>query len=173
MESPERNQGVTSDGNTQTEDPLAVGAMYSADATLLTALSDNAKAKLLTDILRNLKVSLATKLAGEDLDNDVMTCADGATYYVITTANTYIVKSGPGILYDIIITKAVDGSGVTVYDNTSAASPYIFGAAAPAISTQIADLGVVPVSLLNKSIKFNTGLTIVTTSTANMTILYR
>lgn len=83
----------------------------------------------------------------------------------ITTATTTVVKSGAGILCAIIINKAIALSAVTIYDNTAASGTVI------GIITQ-------PLALLSSqrimtyNCKFSTGLTIVTSSTDDITVTY-
>ena len=90
----------------------------------------------------------------------------GASFQNITTATTTTVKSGSGYLYALIFNKPVALSVVTIYDNTSAAG------------TKIATI-TMPAALLTQQLvqeffglKFNTGLTIVTTGTDDITVVY-
>lgn len=83
----------------------------------------------------------------------------------ISTATTTVIKSGAGILGSIIINKAIALSAVTIYDGTNAQGTVI------GIITQ-------PLALLSSqrimtyNCKFSTGLTIVTSSTDDITITY-
>lgn len=110
---------------------------------------------------------MTTKLAGEDLTNDVLKVEEQYKYNYIVTAATTLVKNTSGILHSITINKPVAAGIIEVYDAITAAAPTI------AIITRAATLltdG--PVTLLY-DVKFNTGLTIKTTETQNITVSYR
>lgn len=87
------------------------------------------------------------------------------TNQYLNGAATTTVKSGSGVLRSICYTSRADGSTLIAYDNT-AGSGTILTSLAPANGTGIlcADFG---------GVTFSTGLTIVTTGTANWQLSYR
>ena len=84
-----------------------------------------------------------------------------ALYNNITTATTTVVKSGPGILYAIMINLTAAGT-ITIFDNTSASGNKI--------GTIKASM---PEGMYNYTgLNFTTGLTIVTGAASDVTIIY-
>lgn len=121
------------------------------------------------DSLGNLSVSQATKLAGEDLANDVMKVEQQFSYLNITLAapTTTTVKSGAGMLHLIQINKAAANAVITIYDNTAGSGTVIATITQPAavLASQITML---------YDVKFSTGLTLVTSAAAqDITVAYR
>jgi hypothetical protein len=105
--------------------------------------------------------TLGTKLAGEDLTNDVMKVEQQMSYQAISTATTTTVKSGSGLLHSIIVTGGTAGT-IVIYDNTSGSG------------TKIADFdstNALETYVFNA--KFTTGLTIVTGGATKLTAVYR
>lgn len=74
---------------------------------------------LQSDALGNLLISLATRLAGEDIARGIMKMQREYQPYTITTAGSYTVRTGPGLIGSIIIQWGAAGT-IKVYDNTSA-----------------------------------------------------
>lgn len=90
----------------------------------------------------------------------------GYNYVNITAAapTTTVVKTGAGVLHTITFNKPVATAVITVYDNTSAATPAIGTITVPA-SPQ-------PVTL-TYDVNFSTGLTITTaTAASDITVSY-
>jgi len=115
----------------------------------------------------NLHVNLGTKIRGEDETNDVMKVEQQMTYTNIVSATTTTVKSGAGFFHALVINKLVGSDIITIYDNTAGSG------------TKIATL-TFPATLLNDpgrtvfyNVKFSTGLTIVTSTAADLTIASR
>ena len=159
-------QGFTVDGYASTEMPVLSGGKYLSDPTS-NPLDANNKGHLLLDILRNLSVTLGTKLAGEDLNLDVMNTLAGCTYVSITTNTTTVIKSGAGALLGILFTTpgSVDNT-VIFYDNTAASGTILI----PSIPT---DIAFTPKLLPLGGIYFNTGLTAITaTGTASTFVVF-
>lgn len=84
----------------------------------------------------------------------------------ITTATTTTVKSGPGVLISLVINKAIASSTYTIYDNTAASGTKIGTVTLPATLT--ANQFTLPYL-----IQFSTGLTIVTSSTDDITVVFK
>lgn len=90
---------------------------------------------------------------------------DFGTPLNIASATTTVVKKGPGILVAIIVNKALASSVYTIYDNTAASG------------TKIATITIPAAPAVNQFAipylcKFTTGLTVVTTSTDDITVVY-
>lgn len=117
------------------------------------------------DVNGNLKNTLATKIAGEDLSSDVMKVEQQFTPQNITTNATTTVKSGAGFLDGIVINKAGAANTATIYDNTAGSGTVI-----ATIDTTVSGM---PQRVYHG--KFNVGLTIVTAggNPPDLTIIYR
>lgn len=83
----------------------------------------------------------------------------------ITTATTTNPKSGPGFFFGLVVNTAVGSGVITLYDNTSAAGTVI------AILTYPATITGNP-GLIQYSRNLTTGLTIVTDSAFDVTVMY-
>jgi hypothetical protein len=84
----------------------------------------------------------------------------------ITDASTTVVRTGPGALMAIIVNAAVANGTITIYDNTAGSGTKIGTITYPA--TLLANHNVFPYFC-----KVTTGLTIVTTGTADITVVYK
>jgi hypothetical protein len=94
-----------------------------------------------------------------------MPFANYNAYKNITAAATTVVKAGPGQLFSINLQNMAASATMTIFDNTAGSGTVIATYTAPAaVST-------VPVSLFY-DLKFNTGLTIVTTGTNDITVSF-
>ena len=90
----------------------------------------------------------------------------GNSFLNITTATTTTVKSGAGVLCSLIINKKVLSGVVTIYDNTAASGTLIGTITDPA--TLLSNQLFVPYE-----VNFSTGLTIVTSTATDITVVYR
>jgi hypothetical protein len=81
-------------------------------------------------------------------------------YNYISTATTTVVKSGPGALLSVVLGNSTAGT-ITIYDNTAGSGSIIakFNASTSPFSFGVGAL-------------FNTGCTVVTTSTDQVTLVY-
>lgn len=116
----------------------------------------------------SLKQTLATKIAGEDLTNDVMKTEQRYSY-AYCTADT-AVKSGAGFLHTVTIspTDATATAGtIILYDNTAESGTVMFTYYIPAAA-------LVPVTVV-LDVSFSTGLYVGFTTTADVavTLSYR
>ena len=142
----------------------AAGPVYKASPPTLT---DGQGSAPLTDSLGDLQVNSATKLAGEDLANDVMKVETRFSYFhnAGTTAGVNV-KSGAGFLHAMTINNTVASTVITLDDAVSATTPNI------AIVTLPAALGA-PVTVIY-DVAFTTGLElVVATGAADVTLSYR
>jgi len=114
-----------------------------------------------------LGVGLANKIWGEDEDHDVLKVEGQFVYTNITTATTTVVKSGEGLLHAITINKPVINAVITAYNNTAGS-----GSTIAAITMGAAVTGADSKTLLY-DVKFDTGLTIVTSQATDLTIVTR
>jgi hypothetical protein len=87
-------------------------------------------------------------------------------YTNVLTATTTVVKSGSGHLKRIVINKPVALGVITIYDNTAASGTKI------ATITHAASLLTGELSI-EYDVRFTTGLTIVTSSTDDITIVWK
>lgn len=88
-------------------------------------------------------------------------------YTNITTGTTTVVKAAPGLLSEININTPVAGETITVYDNTAASGTKIATITIPATITSLS-----PVTL-EFNVSCGTGITVVTSSTADITVSWR
>lgn len=91
-----------------------------------------------------------------------MPFANYESYKNIAGASTTVVKTGSGILSSIMVNKSVDATTVSIYDALSATNPI-------AIATLS---GTVPILLNYNGVRFNTGLTVVTSGATDITVSF-
>lgn len=89
----------------------------------------------------------------------------GNNYSNIATNTTSTLKTGTGTLKRIIVNKAVASGVITIYDNTSATGTKIATITHPATLLQTN-------YFLEFDVYFSTGLTVVTSSTDDITVVY-
>ena len=75
---------------------------------------------------------LATRIAGENIEDDVLETEDRSTYTNLT-ADT-LVKTGPGRLKGIFVASGTTPT-IKIWDNTSAATTVLINAFTPAVAT--------------------------------------
>lgn len=102
--------GVADSGN-----PVKVGLVYQGTAPVGTS---GQRGDMQGDSGFNLKTTLATKIAGEDLTADVLKTEQRFSYAQGTAAATVVVKGSAGFVHALNILGGVFGA-VTVYDNAS------------------------------------------------------
>jgi hypothetical protein len=84
----------------------------------------------------------------------------GQIYKNITSATTTVVKAAPGTLHSIIVNTAGTTNAVTIYDNTAASG------------TKIGSITVAVQGAIHYECDFTVGLTIVTSATSDITVVY-
>ena len=84
-------------------------------------------------------------------------------YANITTATTTVVKSAPGVLWQIVVNKPASASTITLYDNTAGSGTKI------GTITNTTDL---KPYRFEYGCRFETGLTIVTSGADDITVIY-
>lgn len=116
---------------------------------------------LQADSLGNLKETLGTTIAGEDIPNDVtkVEFRNNATY--ISTATTTVVKTGAGLLHTIVVQGGTTGT-IIGYDNTAASGTILFS-----FDTTVA------LATYTFDISFAIGLTVVTSANTKLTVSAR
>ncbi len=115
------------------------------------------------------KTTLATKIAGEDLPNDVQKVEQRFSALNIPTQTTTTVKPGVGLLHAIIIPTPVASATVKIYDNTAGSGTVLLDT----ITMPAALLSSGPISLI-LDVSFSVGLTVVTAgATMPLTVSYR
>ena len=103
---------------------VPVGGEYRASATTYT---DGDAAVLQTDVNGNLKTTLATAIAGEDLTNDVLKVEQRFSGSMVS-ADT-LVKTGAGFIHTLTFAciDAVPTAGtIIVYDNTAESGTILY-----------------------------------------------
>lgn len=96
------------------------------NATAIT-LSDGEGAAMALDVAANVKVTLATSIAGEDITNDVLKVEQRFTA-LHCTADT-LVKTGAGFLHALTIAQtdaAPTAGSIIVYDNTAESGTILY-----------------------------------------------
>lgn len=157
--------GITTVGNAVTGFLNQIPwAFYNATPTTRT---DGQGGPLQAEADGSLRTSLATGIAGEDLTNDVMKVEARYSYTPITTATTTVVKSSAGFLHKIIFNKRIVNGVTTIYDNTSAAGTKI------GTITEGAAILSDPPNPVEYNCSFATGLTIVTSTAEDITVIWR
>lgn len=98
-------------------------------------------------------------------------------YQNITGNGTTYIKSGPGLLRAICINNNTTGGTVTVYDNTTNSGTRIMTVQLGTPSGGLLSTSGLPspVNLTSLDVRFNTGLTVVTSGSSNnnITVFYR
>jgi hypothetical protein len=117
--------------------------------------------RMRADASNNLKVTLATALAGEDVTNDVMKVEQRFSNAYISTATTTTVKSGAGFLHTLTIGETAAGA-ITLYDNITNSGTII----------QVFKASIAEQTFLF-DVTFATGLTIVTAGASKISVAYR
>ena len=140
-----------------------VGGEYRASATTYT---DGDATVLQSDVNGNLRATLNTLIAGEDLTNDVLKTEQRFSSANIVSATTTTVKSGAGFVHAITFNKFVASEIYTVYDNTAGSGTKIGTLTAPATLLHNHFVWLLDVA-------FSTGLTIVSGQASDATIAYR
>lgn len=109
----------------------------------------------------SMKQTLATKLAGEDLTNDVMKVEDQANY--TNTAASALIKTGAGRVFGVIVNSHTNGT-LKLWDNTSAATTVLMNTFTFAAGSQVVNFPA--------AVKFTTGLYATIGGTADVTIIW-
>lgn len=116
---------------------------------------------LQADTNGNLLNSLGTRIAGEDITNDVTKVEFRNNATVISTATTTVCKTGAGLLHTITVTGGTAGT-IVVYDNTAASGTIL------ASFSSTNDL-----ATYTFNVSFSIGLTVVTSAATLVTISAR
>ena len=137
---------------------VIVEAIYNATPTTRTEWQ---AWPLQADSLGNLKETLGTTIAGEDIPNDVLKVEMRNNATVISTATTTVCKTGAGLLHTITVTGGTAGT-IVVYDNTAASGTILASfASTNALATY------------TFNVSFSVGLTVVTSAATLVTISAR
>ena len=104
---------------------------------------------------------MATRLAGEDLVNDVQKVEQRYQELNLAAAATPVVKTGPGVLHAIIVNATIAGT-ITLYDSTTASGTKM--------ATLKASIGE---NTYRYICTFLAGLTIVLAAASDVTVVYR
>jgi hypothetical protein len=107
------------------------------------------------------RVDMSTKIAGEDLTNDIIKIRDNATYTNISASA--LIKTGAGVLKGIVVNSHTSGT-LKLWDNTSAATTVIFNTITFAAGPNFISL---------PAVEFSTGLYATIGGTADITLLWK
>lgn len=124
--------------------------------------TEGATGSLSVDLSGNLRTTLGTTSAGEAVADDVIKVEQRGYYTTITTATSTTLKTGPGWFQGCTILGGVPGN-ITIYDNTSAASPVMINTFTPVTGDE----------LKNINMNFSVGAFVVTAAATNMTCIVR
>lgn len=161
---PVTSSGDVASGATDSGNPVKVAGVYN---TVAPTLTNGQRGDLQVDSSANLKVTQATKIAGEDLTYDVMKSETQTSYSNISASA--LVKTGAGRLSGWVVNSASAGATIKFWDNTSAATTVLLNTMTyTAAVNQGPSIATIP----GAAVKFNTGLYCTISGTADITILY-
>ncbi len=146
---------------TNTDGSLVIGSTYNSSAP---APASGSQVGLQSDSSGNLKVTLATTIAGEDITNDVLKTEQRFSGVEVEASAT-TVKTGSGFLHALSILNAGTAWEIDVYDGTSSSGTRIGRIRSATVPTTL---------ILNRT--FATGLFIDPvkgTTTGNLHVSYR
>lgn len=115
--------GATHTPNTTTGTPTQ--GVYEATPT---TIADNDLGTIAIDANRNVKVSQATLVAGEDLTNNVLKTEQRFSYSAVAVADTQV-KASAGFLHSVTIScndAAPTAGSLIIYDNTAESGTVVF-----------------------------------------------
>jgi len=108
-----------------------------------------------------LDVNLKSKIAGEDLTNDILKIRDNATYTNISASA--LIKTGAGVLKGIVVNSHTSGT-LKLWDNTAGSGTVIFNTITFAAGPNFISL---------PAVEFSTGLYATVGGTADITLLWK
>jgi len=108
-----------------------------------------------------IRTDMTTKIAGEDLTNDVLKIRDNATYTNITASA--LIKTGAGVLKGIVVNSHSSGT-LKLWDNTAGSGTVIFNTITFAAGPNFIKL---------PAVEFSTGLYATIGGTADITLLWK
>ncbi len=155
----------TADESTFTQAATVSGSlMMGVYTSAADTLSDSKAAVAALDVNRNLKITLATLLAGEDLTLNRLRVQQANSYNNLTTSSPTNVKAAAGFLHRITFNQPFPNI-LKIYDNTTAATTLI--------ATVSGGLAISAGTGMEYNVNFGTGLTLSATSgTPDITISY-
>lgn len=156
-------QGTAADNAVSVGNPVYVGGLAVAGSTYAPAYTAGDAAALAVDKdSGGLLVHMRTLTTSDAITNTPI----GYSFLNITTATTTTVKSGAGVFVALIYNKPLINATATIYDNTAASGTKIGTITLPAALTSDTDV-------MTYNAAFSTGLTIVTTTASDITVIYR
>lgn len=108
-----------------------------------------------------IRTDMTTKIAGEDITNDIIKIRDNATYTNLSASA--LIKTGAGVIKGIVVNSNTAGT-LKLWDNTSAATTVIFNTYTFAAGSSVINL---------PAVEFSTGLFATIGGTADITILWK
>lgn len=117
--------------------------------------------QVINEELNATDVNQKTRLAGEDLTNDLLKVNQVFNDTYISTATTTVVKTGAGLLHTIIVNGGTTGT-IIIYDNTAASGTIIASFDSTAA-----------LNTYTFNCSFATGLTVVTSAATKVSVNWR
>jgi len=156
--------GTVAAGGADSGNPVKTGGKYNATPPTLT---DGNRGDTQLDVNANLKTSMGTLIAGEDLTNNVLKVEQRFSYTNVATTATTVIKASAGFLHAIVINTPLATGSLTIYDNTAGSGTKIATITLPAALVSGA-------ITLTYNCAFGTGLTIVgATANIDYTAIWR
>lgn len=122
--------------------------------------ADGSTLEMQGDQYGNLKTTLATQLAGEDITADVLRITEAGTISsYISTATTTLCMTGRGYIVGLDLTETAAGT-ITIYDSLTAAGTVL----------AVLKASIVEGTYL-KGLPFFTGCTVVTAGASKLTVI--
>ena len=115
------------------------------------------------EFANSLMVTQGTKIAGEDLPNDVLNTREPMTYTNLSASA--LIKTGAGVVSGFVVNSHSSGT-LKLWDNTSAATTVLTNTITFAAGSGI-------VVNFGKDIQFSTGLYATIGGTADITIFWK
>jgi len=108
-----------------------------------------------------IRTDMSTKIAGEDLTNDVLKTEDRSTYTNITASS--LIKTGAGRLKGIVVNSHTTAT-IKLWDGTAASTVTLFNTYTFPTGSSVINL---------PDVEFSTGLFATIVGTADVTILWK
>lgn len=157
------NSGAAS-GTPAVGNPVQVGGVYNSSAP---TLDDGDVGALQLDVQGNLKVTLATGIAGESLSEDVLKTETQMNFTNITASA--LIKSGTGRLGGWVVNSASAGASIKFWNQTSAAIPVMHNTVT---YTAAVDQGTQGTTVPGAAGRFTNGLYATISGTMDVTIYW-
>ncbi len=151
------------------DDPIVWRKESSNQATLAGINASGRIRNLRTDDNGNLSTNLATKIAGEDINSDVMKVEQQYNPTRITTNTSTVIKTGAGMFYAFSFQCILPNGGtqgvINIYDNTANSGTLLDSISLPSGATYDRPIHI------PYNVKFTTGLCVETKGLTNFSLV--